>query len=437
MKKLQKFFGPQGEGGQAIVLLAISMMAMLFLVGLAVDTGQLFVAKRTMQEAADAAAFAGGVVLYQGGTQAQATAAATADATKNGFTDGGNVSVTVVSPPTTGAFSGNPKYVEVIIIEQVKTTLVPAQAAFNQVRARGVGGADPQKSQFAVVMLKTSGPCLTTQGAGAIFVPNPDANTGGMIQANCNAQSMNFQGTANPAVTDNYPGGTRTVGTVSNPLLVSGTLQQNASKQPDPFAAFPKPSVTGLPTFTNYVVSNSYCTTPTPLTPGIYAGGITNSQNCDIILGNGPFILKGGGFQQNANSGNIVTAGNSQLLGALIFNTHSNYPGPMGSGTCGNINAQQGGGFNTWSMATGIYAGMAFYQDAMCTNPISVQSNGAYFFHGTFYAPTAALNLTSQSGVTLESQLVVSEINFQSDGNLIVNYRHDQSALAGLPSLVE
>jgi hypothetical protein len=413
------------------------MMAMLFVVGLAVDAGQLFVAKRTMQEAADAAAFAGGVVLYQGGTTAQAKAAAVADATKNGFTNGGIVTVTVDSPPVSGAFIGNAKYVEVTIVEQVKTSLVPAEAAFNPVRARGVGGADPLKSQFAIVLLKTSGPCLTTQGAGGIIVPNPDPDTGGMIQANCSGQSMNFAGTAPYAITNNYPGGTRTVGTVNTPAAVSGTLTQGASKQPDPFAAFPKPAVTGLPTFTNYVVPSTYCAAPTILLPGIYAGGITNTQNCDIILGNGVFILKGGGFQQNANSGNIITQGASQALGAMIFNTHSNYPGAKGTGTCGNINAQQGGGFNTYAMATGIYAGMAFYQDAACTNTIAVQSNGAYFFHGTFYAPTAQLALTSQSGVTLESQLVVSDISMQAGGNLTVNYRRSQSALAGLPSLVE
>lgn len=440
MRTLKDFFGPgpKSEGGQAIVLLAISLMAMLFVVGLAVDGGQLFVAKRTMQEASDAAAFAGAVVLYQGGTPAQAIAAATADAAKNGFTNGANIVVTVspATGPTSGAYQNNPKYVEVTIVEQVKTTLVPAEAAFNPVRARGVAGADPAVSPFAVVLLKSVGPCLTTQGSGSLFVPNPDSNTGGTIQANCSGQSMNFQGTG--TINDNL--GVRTVGTVSNPakVLPAAGLIQNGTKQPDPFAGFPKPSTGGLPTFgPGFTVPASACNPATPLTPGIYAGGITNTQNCNVYLGNGPFILKGGGFQQNANSGNVVTVGGSQALGALIFNTHSNYPGAIGGGSCGDINAQQGGGFDTWAMATGQYAGMAFYQDAACTNTIAIQSQGSYFFHGTFYAPTATLALTSQSAMTLESQLVVSSIDFQSNGDLTVNYRHSQSALAGLPTLVE
>ena len=56
---MRKFFGPDSEAGQAIVMIAIVFMGLLFVVGLAIDSGQLFAAKRTQQEAADAAAFAG------------------------------------------------------------------------------------------------------------------------------------------------------------------------------------------------------------------------------------------------------------------------------------------------------------------------------------------------------------------------------------------
>jgi uncharacterized membrane protein len=65
MKSLRGFFGTKGEGGQAIVLIALMMMVMLMIVGLAVDAGQLYSSKRTQQEAADAASFAGAVAIYQ------------------------------------------------------------------------------------------------------------------------------------------------------------------------------------------------------------------------------------------------------------------------------------------------------------------------------------------------------------------------------------
>jgi hypothetical protein len=83
------------------------------------------------------------------------------------------------------------------------------------------------------------------------------------------------------------------------------------------------------------------------------------------------------------------------------------------------------------------YAGMALYQDRNCTNMIAIQSNGPYFFHGSLYAPTAALSLTSQSPATLYSQLVVSEIQMQAAGDLTVRYKPSEAARSGLPSLVD
>ena len=73
MTQLRKFFiGVEAEAGQAVVLIAIVLLAMLMMVGLAIDAGQVYSARRAMQEAADAAAYAAAVTLYQGGTQAQA-----------------------------------------------------------------------------------------------------------------------------------------------------------------------------------------------------------------------------------------------------------------------------------------------------------------------------------------------------------------------------
>src|SRR5207237_2500163 len=89
MNAFRRFFGrDDGESGQAVVLFAIMMLALLFAVGLAIDAGQLYSAKRAQQEAADAAAFAGAVVLYRQGTVAQAVAAARTDALTNGYSSG-------------------------------------------------------------------------------------------------------------------------------------------------------------------------------------------------------------------------------------------------------------------------------------------------------------------------------------------------------------
>jgi uncharacterized membrane protein len=51
------------QGGQALILIAAALGGLLLGVGLALDTGQLFVARRAAQTAADAGAWAGAAVL--------------------------------------------------------------------------------------------------------------------------------------------------------------------------------------------------------------------------------------------------------------------------------------------------------------------------------------------------------------------------------------
>ena len=85
MSALRSFLGRRDEGGQAIVLVAAAMLGMLFAVGLAIDAGQSS-SHGGAQEAADARPSRGRWSLYQGGSAAQAVAAAQADATLNGFT---------------------------------------------------------------------------------------------------------------------------------------------------------------------------------------------------------------------------------------------------------------------------------------------------------------------------------------------------------------
>ena len=85
----------KSQRGQALVLFAISLVAILAMAGLVLDGGDAFRQRRDEQNAADLAAMAGGYAylddLVAGGTVATAAAAADAAAravaTKNGYTD--------------------------------------------------------------------------------------------------------------------------------------------------------------------------------------------------------------------------------------------------------------------------------------------------------------------------------------------------------------
>ena len=113
----------KAEAGQAIASVALGLVVLTGIVGLAIDMGYLRYEKRRMQAAADSAAIAGASELqYPTGNP---TMAAKNDSKVNGFEDGVNgVTVTPSNPPTDAPFSSvaNPtNYVEVKVHQNVPT----------------------------------------------------------------------------------------------------------------------------------------------------------------------------------------------------------------------------------------------------------------------------------------------------------------------------
>src|SRR5919198_1015073 len=380
MSTLRRFLTRDAHG-QAIVLVALVFMVLLFAVGLAVDAGQLYSAKRTQQEAADSAAFAGAVVLYQGGPAAQARAAAITDATRNGFTDGVNqTSVTVNYPPTSGIYSCtvNPsnctKYVEVIIIKQVLTSLVPAEAAFNPVRARGVAGAEPTNSGWALMAVDPN--C----DQNAIYVGSNTilgVHNGSIMDDSCHgARAAN-----NSGGTVNMDAGFETdvVGGVEGtwPYVPPHGLE------PDPFAGTARPSV--VDALGNPLPSYSPQCAPSVNLPGIYTGSFSN--NCTYVFAPGVYIFKGGPINP------VKIAGGSQTTLAPI------------------------------SDPTSPYRGMLIWIDSACGTSSSalLGGNGAINTTGSIYVPKGIVNLGG-NGSTNVSQVVANQLNISGNGGVTVTY---------------
>src|ERR1700761_8462203 len=102
------------EGGQAVILVALSLVAILGFVGFATDVGVLLHAKRNLQIAADAAALAGANEITIDSTQI--VAAGKAASSTNGVTDGVNGAVvTVTNGPLYGPNKGTKGYIEAIV----------------------------------------------------------------------------------------------------------------------------------------------------------------------------------------------------------------------------------------------------------------------------------------------------------------------------------
>ena len=442
MTQLRGFFGQGGQGGQAIVMVAITFMAMMFVVGLAVDAGQLFAAKRTMQEAADAAAFAGAVVLYQGGTPAEATTAATADALKNGFEHGvSQTQVLVVSPPNQGTYNGDVKHVQVTIIRQVKTTLVPAEAAFNPVRALGVAGAESLNNGYAIMALDTA---CTSGAFSASSNENVHLYGGGLLVNSCSttaisgmASSQDFKICAStPAACTPNPYNVDIVGSATGSTFPAGIIVNTlVAPKADPFAGYPRPNGT------SYNGSSVLPTNPGPIAgsttypEGIYSTGSFSSLN----LCHGIYVLQGIGFGGDIGKDTTRTDPNTGTAcdgKVLIFNTTATWPAAT-AGACGAMGSAGNHPITLAPMTTGVYANFGIYQDAACTSgDLSISGNDNLTIGGTIYLPTGSVILNGNVATIFAGQIIANHVAVQN-GNIDINYSAGNSAQPVLPRLAQ
>lgn len=445
------------DGGQAIILVAAMMMALLMFVGLAIDAGQLFVARRTMQEAADAAAYAGAVVLYQHKTQGLpaslsdaetlALAAAAADATRNGYTHGiDGAIVTIELPPTTGAFAGNRLYVEVRIQIDVRTALVPAQSTLNTVRVRGVAGAEPLNNQFAIMALDRGNvvSALNIQSGG-----NVNLTGGGILvnSTNTSAQAAwNQGGTISytcvaPAVCETHVAG--------NAQGSFPSLTTRAPQEPDPLASFPKPPLhdCATPPVTSCVFNAIPNTNIAE--PGVYTTSLRATGNTRLILQPGIYILKAGmdlgGNSSVASADATTTPACLADCGVFIFNTTMNYPAAGGS--CGSVNLFGNASSSLKALAAKIlpdpppnprnsYINFLVYQDPSCTREMAISGSSAFLGTGTIYLPTAHFRFDGQNATLTGSQLVANTVDIQN-GNITIDFQSGNTTQPIQPRLAE
>jgi hypothetical protein len=422
--------GPDSEAGQAIILIAITMLAMLMIVGLAIDAGQVYSARRAMQEAADAAAYAASVTLYQGGTQAQAFAAARADATTNGFTDGVAGATVTVAQPAAAPYNSS-LYVEVTITQSVRTSLVPAEAAFTNVSVHAIGGAKSLNNQYAIMALDQSAtPDAFVVGANAHLSLN-----GGGVLVNSTATG------GSPAATNATPLGQWSIScTVSCGVDVAGTasgtwpaasgnyqgLRTGQAQQADPFAGYPKPSTNGM-----QVDRAGFGPSNKTLGTGIYTNTVSSKALC-----HGVYILKagmGGDIDIDTTSTDPVT-GDACDGKVFIFNTSANYPASGGS--CAGLTVNGNHDIVLSAMTTGTYAGMLFYQDASCTADLNF--GGASFdlgTTGTIYLPNAKFKLSVTGSGTIAGGQIVAKTVDLGNGTVTVTFNAGTSAQPLLPRL--
>lgn len=365
------------ERGQVLPLFALVLVVLFGTAALAVDVGSWRYQQRLAQSAADSAAVAGaGELAYP--ASADVAAAARSDASANGFTDdgGANVTVTVNSPPSAGAYSGNANAVEVVVRKK-------QPSFFN-----GVFGISQWISVRAVARQNTNGIYCIYALAGDIDLRG--GGRGGITAPTCGLitnQNLVVTGQANvDALTIGYAG--------SGPGGGSYPLAQPMKSVPvtDPCETIPGCAYLADLTVNHSGVLHCGCQpfpAANPLPPGEYCVPLSGS----LTLSPGLFIL-----DQGMTSGNITGSG------VTIYNA-----GTGGLTYNGNVNVVLS------APTTGPTAGMVYYQAPGNTG--SFTKNGAagtVNLTGGFYAPSADFTFNGQlPSVTL---LVAKSIRMNGGG---------------------
>jgi hypothetical protein len=409
------------EAGQVLVVTALCMLMLLAVMGLALDTGMLFRAKRTEQIAADAAAVASALDYRYNANDESAVLAGRAAAEQNGFTDGASgTSVSINIPPKYGETAGLSGYIEAIV-QSPSPTYLMSLFGFNSVMisSRAVAGtgstyaciwaldksgsavsingsADLDTPECAIYDDSAASDALTLTGGGAITAKSIGI-VGGYLSSNNGYLTPNpktgLAPAADPLASLSVPTASTTTCSGTN-CNISVSSNSNITLQPGTYSS----------------ISNSGGGTIT-LTSGNYTitGDVTSSSSGSIVFGTGNYTIGGkladtGSSSMIFGSGVYIVGGDLNLSGSGTLS---------GSGvtfyTEGSTSVAGGSSLSLTAPTSGTYSGVLFFQARNDTHSLTVSGGGGTTVQGILYAPAAAVTLSGGSSGAVMSLDVVSD----------------------------
>ncbi len=107
------------EKGQAVILIALSIVGLIGAAALAIDGGRAYIEKSRVQSAADAAALSGALARVE---QQDWRGYALASALSYGYDNNGETNIVELNtPPVSGPNKNNPEYIQVIVTSRINT----------------------------------------------------------------------------------------------------------------------------------------------------------------------------------------------------------------------------------------------------------------------------------------------------------------------------
>ena len=413
------------ERGQAIVLLAISIVVLLGFTALAIDGGMVFSDRRHAQNAADAAALAGALQKSNGQSDAVVIQAAERSAESNGYTTD-QMSVSI-SPFTD--FSGSYTLVTVEITKDTPTSF--AHILYNgPLRNHVTAIARSRVSQpvFPGQAVVAMGNCVGTSMTlvdsngggnsggvrtflGGIFLNAPEGGT-------CCAMSppqVGYGISVDPAfgITSvgscDYAG----VGNIFPPPPIQ-TGVNGGARVDDPLASLPEPSCGNTP---GRIEGGVY-------QPGNYGGSNMSLGSGDLAPGiyciegsihpSGQQVIRGQYVVLYFKNGGMSFTGSAYMDISAPAEGTDNEGIPRCKGTVGD------------RTASCTYKGIAIFSARNNTSVLNVKGNGDNALEGMVYAISGTLNTSGGGSVPEEAviigQVIVKNVTNNGGGDVSVTY---------------
>ena len=452
----------KGEGGQVLVMTALSMTVLVGFLALAIDVGMLFRAKRNMQIAADAAAIAGALDYKYNSSVSSAQAAGEAAATANGLTATGTCPISdptktyvcINIPPVYGANAGVSGFVEALVTQPNRTIFMPMVSHSSNsvvaVGARAVAGSTT--SSACIWTLAKSGKDISLTGSGSIIAKKcgiyDDSNASDALtltgSGSVSAKSIGIAGSysvtgsgslnPNPPTTGIAPAADP-LSTLSAPTITGGTCTGTLAE------CNPSNSGTGNLVVSpgNYTsISNSGTGTVT-LSPGNYVitGNVTNNASGSLILGAGNYSI-GGNFSSTASSSITLGAGLYTVGGNLNLTGSGSLTGVgVSFYTQGSTTVVGSGNMDLTAPTSGPDNGILFFQSRTDSQTMAITGSGGDVIQGIVYAPDASLTLTGSGSLVSSMDIIVDSLTIAGSGSITdTNYAVVTNANSPLGRLV-
>lgn len=387
------------RSGATAVIVALAIAGLLGAVGLGTEGAQWYVAKRTMQGAADASAFAAALA----GSDSQIyTTEAKSVAGSYGFVDQtAGTTVVVNDPPLSGNYTTNNSAIEVVITR-------PERRLFSSLYL----AADPTIGARAVVLRGLGPDCVLalngTASADAFVngTTNVDLIKCGLAVNSNSASALDVVGSAAiTADSASVVGGISGNGTLTT---VNGTFT-GASAVPDPYQNVTIPDYQPLPC--SPLPIDGQTIDASTVSGGIvrFCASLSLAGHQTVTLENGTFIFDGGSVSLNNSTLNLI---NATII--LTSSNGSNY---------GTVSVLGGSTLNATAPTTGPLAGLTFFQDRNAPNAADTFTGGTtQNIKGAIYFPSQTVDFAggtqTGSGCT---QIVAAEVDFKGNANLESN----------------